>query len=90
MLADPADLADRLRELRAWADGYQETNEQRARSVRSLINDLEELLVAYADEKRGRIAMQANYERALHVMSTRLYQRSAYGPRPEPVENPFL
>lgn len=91
MLLDLDDFEARLHELAAWADGYEETNEAAARRVRAAVSDAAELLAAYKDEVSLRLAMQANYDRALAVVASRAAQETAAKlPEPAPDSNPFL
>ena len=66
----------RARELWAWADGYEDTNEQHARRCRMVARDVLELIPELEAERSGRRAMQENYQRALAVMETRLYREA--------------
>lgn len=63
----------RARELWAWADGYQDTNEGHARRCRVVARDVLELIAELDAERSARVAMQENYRRALAVIETRLY-----------------
>lgn len=85
---DVDELRRRAADWIAWADGYEETNEQRARLLRALMRDVLELVDAYAEELRGRLVMQGNYERALAVIGAPDYVPSDRRPA-EPPPNPF-
>jgi len=76
MALELAAVEQRARELWAWADGYEDTNEQHARRCRMVARDVLELLPELESERSARVAMQANYHRALAVMETRLYREA--------------
>lgn len=76
MAPDLDDLRRRIAELRAWADGYEEVNETAARRLRSFLDDVGELVDAYRGEASGRRAMQANYQRCLVVIGSRIYDQA--------------
>jgi hypothetical protein len=82
MAPDLEAIATRARELWAWADGYEETNAEHARRCRLVARDVGELIDAYQAEASGRRAMQANYERAMGIMSSRAYERMLTIPVP--------
>lgn len=73
MTVDVAAIRQRARELWVWADGYEDTNAEHARRCRLVARDVDELANAYDAEHDGRVAMQNNYERALAVISSRVY-----------------
>lgn len=73
---DVAAIRQRARELWAWADGYEDTNEAHARRCRLVARDVLDLCKAYEAEQNGRVAMQGNYERALGVIQSRLYAQA--------------
>jgi hypothetical protein len=95
VLPDVVDLTTRATEWIAWADGYEEVNEQRARMVRAFARDVLELCQGYLDEQSGRLAMQGNYERALGVITSRAYEvgllerASSEAPKQEASTGPF-
>jgi hypothetical protein len=72
---DVDEVRGRARDLWAWADGYEETNEGHARRCRMVARDVLDLLDAYEDERSGRVAMQSNYQRCLDLIQSRFYER---------------
>lgn len=76
MTPNVAAITQRARELWAWADGYEDTNEAHARRCRLVARDVLDLVRAYEAEQHARVAMQANYERALAVISSRVYAQA--------------
>lgn len=69
-------LRQRARELWAWADGYEDTNEAHARRCRVVARDVLDLCNAYEAEHDTRVAMQASYERAITVIQSRRYAQA--------------
>jgi len=83
---------ERARQLYAWADGYEDTNERHARRCRVVARSLLDVCDAYEAERDGRVAAQANYERALatilsHDFGAALIEERA---RATAVDNPFV
>jgi hypothetical protein len=70
---DLADAETQARELIAWADGYEETNEANARRVRAFCRNTLDLIDELQAERGARVAMQGNYRRCLDVLSSRIY-----------------
>lgn len=68
-------ITTRARDLWSWADGYEETNATRAAACRVVARDVLDLIEAYEAEQSGRVAMQANYQRCLDLISSRAYER---------------
>lgn len=94
MLLNPNvdEVRDRARQLWAWADGYEDTNEQHARRCRMVARDVIDLCEAYEAEHDGRVQMTSNYKRALatilsHEFGAMLIEERA---RAAVVDNPFV
>lgn len=62
--------------LFAFADGFEASDGDGARRCRMVARDVGELIEAYEAERSARDAFQANYERALAVMQSRLYRQA--------------
>jgi hypothetical protein len=62
----------RAREFQTFADGLDESGmHDSARRLRLAVYDVYELVDELLSERSARVAMQANYERALDVLSVR-------------------